>query len=48
MVVVTIVPTAFAANEELAEWQDMVWTQEEFNTILANNTIHVKLFTPFF
>ena len=40
MVIVTLVPTAFAANEELPEWHDLVLTQEEFNAILANNTIH--------
>ncbi|MBR2883623.1 MAG: hypothetical protein IKB93_02415 [Clostridia bacterium] len=40
MVVVTLVPTAFAANEQLPEWQDLLLTEEEFNAILANNTIH--------
>ncbi len=40
MVIITLVPTAFAANEELAEWQDLILTEEEFNAILANNTIH--------
>lgn len=40
MVIVTLVPTAFAANEELAEWQDLILTEEEFNAILVNNTIH--------
>ncbi|MBR6634556.1 MAG: hypothetical protein IKL41_02885 [Clostridia bacterium] len=40
MVIVTLVPTVFAANEELAEWQDLILTEEEFNSILANNTIH--------
>ena len=40
MIIVTLVPTAFAANETLAEWQDLILTEEEFNTILANNTIH--------
>lgn len=40
MVIFTIVPTAFASNEELSEWQDLILTQEEFNAILANNTIH--------
>lgn len=40
MVFVTLVPTAFAANEQLPEWQDLVLTEEEFNAILANNTIH--------
>lgn len=38
MVMFTLVPTAFAQNEQLPEWQDMVLTQEEFNAILANNT----------
>lgn len=40
MVMFTLVPTAFAVNEELPEWQDMVLTQEEFNAILANNTVY--------
>ena len=40
MVIVTLVPTAFAANEQVPEWQDLVLTQEEFDAILANNTIH--------
>lgn len=40
MVMVTMVPTVFAQNEQLPEWQDLVLTQEEFNAILANNTIH--------
>ena len=40
MVMFTLVPTVFAANEELPEWQDLILTQEEFNAILANNTIH--------
>ncbi|MBR4050036.1 MAG: hypothetical protein IKK09_06025 [Clostridia bacterium] len=37
MIIVTIVPTAFA---EVPEWQDLILTEEEFNAILANNTIH--------
>lgn len=40
MVMVTMVPTAFAQNEQIPEWQDLILTQEEFNAILANNTIH--------
>lgn len=40
MVVFTLVPTAFAQTEKMPEWQDMILTQEEFNAILANNTIH--------
>ena len=40
MVMFTLVPTAFAQNEQLPEWQDMVLTQEEFNAILANNTVY--------
>ena len=40
MVMFTLVPNAFAANEELAEWQDLILTQEEFNTILSNNIIY--------
>lgn len=40
MVIFTLVPTAFAQNEQLPEWQDLVLSQEEFNAILANNTIH--------
>lgn len=40
MVIVTLVPTAFAANEQIPEWQDLILTEEEFNAILANNTIH--------
>lgn len=40
MVVFTLVPTAFAANEQLPEWQDLVLTEEEFNEILANNVIY--------
>ena len=40
IVIVTLVPTAFAANEQLPEWQDLVLTEEEFNAILANNTVH--------
>lgn len=40
MIMFTIAPTSFAANEQLPEWQDLVLTQEEFNAILANNTIH--------
>ena len=40
MVILTLVPTAFAANEQLPEWQDLILTQEEFDAILSNNTIH--------
>lgn len=40
MVFVTLAPTAFAVNEQLPEWQDLILTEEEFNAILANNTIH--------
>ena len=40
MVMFTVVPTAFAANEQMPEWQDLILTQEEFNIILANNTVH--------
>lgn len=40
MVVITIVPTAFAQTVQVPEWQDLILTQEEFNAILANNTIH--------
>ena len=40
MVIVTLVPTAFAQTEQVPEWQDLILTQEEFNAILANNTIH--------
>jgi hypothetical protein len=40
MVIFTLVPTAFAQNEKMPEWQDLVLSQEEFNAILANNTIH--------
>lgn len=40
MVIVTLVPTAFAANEQLPQWQDLILTEEEFNAILANNTVH--------
>ena len=40
MVMFTLVPTAFAQAEKMPELQDMIITQEEFNAILANNTIH--------
>lgn len=40
MVMFTLVPTAFAQTEKMPEWQDLVLSQEEFNAILANNTIH--------
>lgn len=40
MVIVTLVPTALAQNEQTPEWQDLILTQEEFNAILANNTIY--------
>ena len=40
MVMFTLVPTAFAENEQKPEWQDLILTQEEFNAILANNIIH--------
>ncbi len=40
MVVVTVVPAAFAQAGQVPEWQDLILTQEEFNSILANNTIH--------
>lgn len=40
MVMVTLVPTAFAQTEQVPEWQDLLLTQEEFDAILANNTIH--------
>lgn len=40
MVMVTLVPTAFAQSEQIPEWQDLILTQEEFNAILANNEIH--------
>lgn len=40
MVMVTLVPTSFAQNEQVPEWQDLVLTQEEFNAILANNTVY--------
>lgn len=40
MVIFTLVPTAFAQNEKMSEWQDLVLSQEEFNAILANNTVY--------
>lgn len=40
MVIVTLVPTAFAADEQLTEWQDLILSEEEFNEILSNNTIY--------
>ncbi len=40
MVIVTLVPTAFAQDEQTPEWQDLILTREEFNAILSNNTIH--------
>ena len=40
MVIVTLVPTALAVNEQVPEWQNSLMTEEEFNAILANNTIH--------
>lgn len=40
MVIFTLVPTAFAQAEKMPEWQDLVLSQEEFNAILANNTIY--------
>ncbi|MBR6618822.1 MAG: hypothetical protein IKK85_00590 [Clostridia bacterium] len=40
MVVFTLVPTAFAANEQLPEWQDLILTEEEFNEILSNNVVY--------
>ncbi|MBO5359283.1 MAG: hypothetical protein J6B25_00425 [Clostridia bacterium] len=40
MVIFTLVPTAFAQTEKMPEWQDLVLSQEEFNAILANNTIY--------
>ena len=40
MVIVTLVPTAFAANEQIPEWQDLVLSDEEFNEILSNNIIY--------
>lgn len=41
MVVFSLVPTAFAANEQLPEWQDLILTEEEFNEILSNNVVHI-------
>ncbi|MBQ7100513.1 MAG: hypothetical protein IJN81_02690 [Clostridia bacterium] len=40
MVIVTLAPTALAVNEQIPEWQNSLMTEEEFNAILANNTIH--------
>ena len=40
MVIVTLVPTALAVNEQVPEWQNSLMTEEEFNAILANNIIH--------
>ena len=40
MVIFTLVPTAFAQAEKMPEWQDLVLSQEEFDAILANNTVH--------
>ncbi len=40
MVIVTMVPTAFAQTVQVPEWEDLILTQEEFNAILANNTIY--------
>ena len=40
MIIVTVVPTAFAVGEQVPEWQDLILTEEEFNSILANNTVH--------
>ena len=40
MVMFTLVPTAFAQTEKMPEWQDLVLSQEEFNDILANNTVY--------
>ena len=40
MVIVTLVPTALAVNEQIPEWQNSLMTEEEFNAILADNTIY--------
>lgn len=40
MVIITAVPTAFAVNEQIPEWQDIVLDEEEFNEILSNNVIY--------
>ncbi|MBQ6931910.1 MAG: hypothetical protein IJN38_07260 [Clostridia bacterium] len=39
-VITALVPTAFAVSEQVPKWQDLLLTEEEFNAILANNTIH--------
>ena len=39
-VAVTLVTTALAVNAQMPEWQDLILTEEEFNTILSNNTIY--------
>ena len=39
-VIATLVPTVFAVSDQAPEWQDLLLTEEEFNAILANNTIH--------
>ena len=38
--VISFVPTTLAASMELAECQDLILTEENFNNILANNTTH--------
>lgn len=40
LIVFMVVPTAMAANKEIPEWQDLVLSDEEFNSILANNIIY--------
>ena len=39
-VIAALVPTAFAVSEQVSGLQDLILTEEEFNAILANNTIH--------
>lgn len=39
-VIATLIPTAFAVSEQVSGLQDLILTEEEFNAILANNTIH--------
>lgn len=42
MVIFLTVPTAMATTETLNEWQNVVLTENEFNAILANNTVHTS------
>ena len=40
LIVIMIIPTTAAATEDVAQWQDIVLTDDEFDAIISNSTVY--------